>query len=386
MCFSIKNKNIKDDYQYNFHIKINEYINKLRFRFRNIINIINIINIMFECHKCNKLFQKKQGLDYHLNKTKIKCNIKGLKVIDGKNIFKCNKCDNTYTRLYYLNKHKELKHSNNESINKSSDMEELKLQNHILEQKMNDMMEIIKKSCIQNNITNNIDNSTINNIDNSTANTMNIYLNQFSKENIEYIDDETYLKCLRDLLFGVPNLIQLINFNPEHPENHNIVLPNKNKPQYKVFDGVNWNYRSETWILRNLIINSTDRIDTFLEKLKSENIDKFPKLKDTLDKKFSDVKKKLLEDENTIKEYETLVKLGKDTSGMTEKMNKIFSGKLDYLEESYIPTDNNSKLLITRIKSNVFTGIDQIKTYNTTKNIKYLLPPEKKLCMLECDY
>ena len=65
---------------------------------------------IFKCNKCNNTFASKQRLEYHLYETKIKCDEKNITEIDNKMMYKCTDCDKVYTRYMYLKTHKLNKH------------------------------------------------------------------------------------------------------------------------------------------------------------------------------------------------------------------------------------------------------------------------------------
>ena len=76
--------------------------------------------------------------------------------------------------------------------------------------------------------------------------TYNIVLNAFGKENISYIQ-EGYVKNLikQGPYTCIPKLIKAIHFDPDHQENHNIKIPNKNKPIAKIYDGDSWEFKNK---------------------------------------------------------------------------------------------------------------------------------------------
>ena len=64
---------------------------------------------------------------------------------------------------------------------------------------------------------------------------INIHINNYGKENLDYITEGYISKLLKIPYGAVPKLIKHIHFNPEHPENHNIKITNKKLPYASVF-------------------------------------------------------------------------------------------------------------------------------------------------------
>lgn len=69
---------------------------------------------------------------------------------------------------------------------------------------------------------------TINN--NNIGTQVNITINAFGKENLDYITEKQCLKIANQVFNSVPTAAQIVFFNPDHPENHNIKIPNKKEP------------------------------------------------------------------------------------------------------------------------------------------------------------
>ena len=65
-------------------------------------------------------------------------------------------------------------------------------------------------------------NNTIINNNNGTIINITINKNNFGSEDTSYIDDDFIKFCIENPSRGLPQLIENIHYNPEHPENHNI--------------------------------------------------------------------------------------------------------------------------------------------------------------------
>jgi hypothetical protein len=331
----------------------------------------------FSCEKCLKTFLSNQALQYHLNDKKTKCDEKIKKY--GK-LYKCDECINTYTKKIFLKYHMIDKHpnkinnkpiiNNKPNINTTDNIEYKKLkhkvnllENYITKLNVENTISpsnncidinnsVVDNSVINNNIaTNNVvnnnvvDNSVINNniaTNNVTDNNIldnsfifNIITRKaFDDENTNYIDDKFLMECIKKPFFGLPELISAISFDIEHPENHNIILPNKKIKIYKVFNGIKWFSKSEKWIIENLIKNNIKRIKVMFDtSFKNGNI-------------FYDNDSKLIDSDS-------------------------LSDILDKAEESFDSNDSASKKLIDSIKYKIIDGLDEIKLHNKSNPITY---------------
>ena len=68
--------------------------------------------------------------------------------------------------------------------------------------------ELKKKSTTTNNITNN-NNNTINN---------NIHINNYGEENLKHLRSKDFKDIICSMYNAVPQLIEKIHFDPEHPK------------------------------------------------------------------------------------------------------------------------------------------------------------------------
>jgi hypothetical protein len=65
-------------------------------------------------------------------------------------------------------------------------------------------------------------------------NNLNIQINAFGCENLEYITDKFKIKCLNQIYKSIPEMVAKIHFNTKYPENHNIKIANKKLPQASI--------------------------------------------------------------------------------------------------------------------------------------------------------
>ncbi len=97
------------------------------------------------------------------------------------------------------------------------------------------------------NITNN---NTVNN--NNHSRNLNITINAYGNEDISYLKDGDWLKMLTNPKDSIVNLFLETHFNPEHPENTNIRLRNRNSKFLEVHDGDNWKNKVKKKMLNEI--------------------------------------------------------------------------------------------------------------------------------------
>jgi len=121
-----------------------------------------------------------------------------------------------------------------------------------------------------------IDNST-NNITNNTTNNINqqlIIINKYGQEKLDYLTSDQIANCLQQGLQGDVDLFKLIHYHPDHQDNKNLKIIDKNTNKYRVLKGYQndkpiWEDISETDIIRNHIGIS---YDVYLKHMKQKGI------------------------------------------------------------------------------------------------------------------
>ena len=139
-------------------------------------------------------------------------------------------------------------------------MEELMLSE--MENKITTLEQTICKqsSLINNTTNNNTNNNTTNpntshNNSNNNDNSINIHINNYGSENMDYIKKGELTKLLTGAFHAIPKLIEKIHFHPEHPENHNIKITNKKEPYIKVRKDDKWQLQDKKETLEHLVDN-----------------------------------------------------------------------------------------------------------------------------------
>ena len=178
-----------------------------------------------------------------------------------------------------------------------------------------------------NNYNNNqiINNITINNITNTTHNTIinesgciinnynsinNLKINCLGDEDTSYITNDFLNKVIKNPFIGIPKLVELIHFNPEHPENNNIKIINKKEPYLDYFNGNVWKTANKSKVISDVIISKNIITDKHLNNLDdSENSNNYKKYSEAV-KYF--VNNFVIDNYSTKPSYKELKKIYKD--------------------------------------------------------------------------
>lgn len=222
--------------------------------------LINLFNKRwsktYQCKKCNKIFYKKLDLMNHIGKD---CSNDIISKVDN---YECYRCKRTFKTKYTLERH---------------------MQNNC------------KKKIEKNNTPQIIINHNYNNC--NIMNVEKVEINNFGKENIEYLNTISYINQLFDRYSDLEeitnddkNKINSVNlrdimsdiyFNNEHKENNNIVPVNIKRGIYKV--KINGEYiKKDAELLFSNVLDKIVLIYHLLLDKKIDDNDKFIKIKDSL--------------------------------------------------------------------------------------------------------
>ena len=162
----------------------------------------------------------------------------------------CQFCEKTFTRKTGLTKHlkccKYKKIWNEENDNKIHFLEKKQEE---LQDKVEDLLiELTKNGSTINNITNNTNNTT-----NNQNKIINININNYGNENIDYLNKDYLNNLLQGAFTAIPKLIENIHFNPSHPENHNIKITNKKEPYVKIRKNDKWELQDKKETIATLV-------------------------------------------------------------------------------------------------------------------------------------
>jgi hypothetical protein len=153
-----------------------------------------------------------------------------------------------------------------------------------LEKKIEKMLD---KTCtINNNTTNNNSNNTI------------IVVNNYGKENTDYLTADKIAKLLNRPYDSIQDLIKMLHFNADHPENHNIKITNKKEPFALVWNDPIWELRKKKAVIKDIVDKGYMMIDTTHEDIDKPN-KKYLNFQDNFDDDDSNIKE-LIEGETEL--------------------------------------------------------------------------------------
>lgn len=216
--------------------------------------------VIYTCNICNKIFRHKtrykSHIEIHNKKTETQTNYTKKKLI-------CNNCNKLFSSNASLYKHKQkyCKNAINNETTKIS-ITEFALKNELirLHDRINNMENLIGNNLDQSKIQLNF-NIQINNITNQ-------YINPFGEEKdiVALLSNKQKEHIIINGGGAITKLINYKHYNPQLPENHNILL-NKHRDDYvMVFDGITFKEQSIDDIITLLISKSRDDICAILNK------------------------------------------------------------------------------------------------------------------------
>ena len=220
---------------------------------------------LFICEVCNFSSKLKTDLNRHLNSNKHfnntyksvssmvttpnehKKSTNEHKKSTNEHTFKCDLCE-----LYFSTKPNKRRHEIHyckEVASKDTKIKTLEKEKKKLEKKIEKMMNNV---CTINNTTNN-----------TTNNTQNIIVvNNYGKENTEYLTVDKIKKLLDRPYDSIQELIKMLHFDTNHPENHNVKITNKKEPYALVWNDPIWELRKKKTVVKDLVDKGYMMIDT----------------------------------------------------------------------------------------------------------------------------
>ena len=188
---------------------------------------------IYQCEYCEKTFTRKQNIDSHMERCKLKdCEIRKKEIELQKKVnlrsTHCRYCEREFSRSDVRTKHME------KCRRKDEYLEELKEEEkkRALERR-NETKESKEKGGTNNGVIVGRDNNGM---------IINIQLAPFGQENFDYIDTNKviqlvnrFLKCRNDMAGFIRALTKEMHCNPKHPQNMNILMDGTNKSLATVF-------------------------------------------------------------------------------------------------------------------------------------------------------
>jgi hypothetical protein len=243
--------------------------------------------LKLNCNLCKYNCTKQSEYDRHLL-TKKHINISNKPVILDNNSnsiqkFNCG-CGNTYKSKQGLWKHKKTcNHINTEpdlsmntdynSVDKETLIQLLLKKEDDFQKKENDFQkkeeELLKQIELEKHRnTHNIESQ---NIESQTNNNLNIQINAFGCENLEYITDAFKIKCINQIYKSIPEMVIKIHFNTKYPENHNVKIPNKKLPHASIMTENNsWKTVDKKNTITSMVDKSFNLLDDTYEEHKGK--------------------------------------------------------------------------------------------------------------------
>jgi len=254
---------------------------------------------VYKCNECNKIFNKKYNYDIHINRKypcftdiqiepkNIQKEVENIQKEPDKEIIQCNYCRKAFTLQNSLNRHlKDRCKIKKEDIDKKEEIYQLLLkQMQRLEENQKQLMkenkqlkkEIANKNNIMNN-NNSTNNGIINNIENQTNtnnqqnNIKNLHINLIAhgKEDLSFITEEKFKKILYKGFKSIENLTEMVHFDKNRPENHNIYISNIKDSYVMKYDGDEWKLTDREKCLNDIYDDKSDYLVERFEELQGK--------------------------------------------------------------------------------------------------------------------
>jgi hypothetical protein len=247
--------------------------------------------MILTCEKCNFVAKTPRDYNRHILTNKHQNRINN----NAKH--KCL-CGKTYVSTQCLYRHRRKCNAilNNETLENTNYCNEVQIllkENQEMKERLKEMDELRKQvEMLIGNTGKNIasnNNSTINGNQNNIQHqqNVNITVNSFGSENIEHLTDQIICKLIKTCPFTcVPQLIEKIHFDPEHPENHNIKITNKKLNYAEIVKDNKWVTANKKKVIDDVIQKSYDILDEKYNDNKEDISDKRQERFDNFQDKF----------------------------------------------------------------------------------------------------
>ena len=192
--------------------------------------------------------------------------------------FLCDYCNSKFTTYAHKRRHELHSCKENPSITINK-IKQLEIEKKKLERQITKML---NNTCTINNNTNTTNNN------NNTNNI--IVVNNYGKENTDYLTVETLSKLLNRPFDSIQDIIKMLHFNVEHPENHNVKITNKKEQYAMVWVNKIWEVRKKKALIKDMVDKGYMMIDGVYENIDMPN------------KKYVNFQKQYDDDDSVIKE------------------------------------------------------------------------------------
>ena len=183
--------------------------------------------------------------------------------------YMCQFCKNVYSTNSNLNKHMKKCTKVNVQENAlaikqySNELSKIKKE---VEKLVNNMA--VSNVTSSNNTISNKTNSSNKNSHNNLEQNNNITINNYGKENLDYITGDYLTSLLKIPYSSIPNLVKNIHFNPKHPENRNIKIPNRKEKFATVYNSGSWELKNKKEVIESIVDNSYNIIECHYDDMK----------------------------------------------------------------------------------------------------------------------
>lgn len=212
------------------------------------------IMVSHTCKLCGKVFNHKTAYRRHVSKKKSCMEEVKSRKSDSYDCKNCNKTFKSYDGYYYHTKHKVCYNKEEKLLAKISNKSAKKATDKAINKAVN----IDNK---QQQINNNVENV---NVDGD------VKVVKFGGENMSYLSDDLYKQILGRGLRSVQELIEHMNFHPDHPENHNIYIANIRDEYLVIFDGNKWFITDKDEKMEDIIYAKSDHLEVKFHELKGD--------------------------------------------------------------------------------------------------------------------
>jgi anion-transporting ArsA/GET3 family ATPase len=139
-------------------------------------------------------------------------------------------------------------------------------------------------------------------VTNITNNNYIIVVNNYEETSLEKLTDKTYNKLLKDSEAAhqiIPKLIKQIHFDQKTPENHNILLTNRNKnnKHLQIYKNGHWEITDKSTEIDNLINDKETNLSDWVTEKGQKYPEAMDKFNEYLDQKYDEDSAKLMKEE-----------------------------------------------------------------------------------------
>ena len=199
--------------------------------------------------------------------------------------YKCRYCDKIYKYKQGRWKHEQKCKEKENKIETEKKLEELEEQNKELLNKLVNLDNKLSKS------NKSVNKSIIKGDANTNNGTINIQVNNFDRENLDYISGRQALKFAKNFKGLIGNFIDLVHFNKKHPENHTIRIKDMKNGMAEIRDKNSWSYISMSDFLDEMRLSLYDKLETLKDNICEDDLEIYDDYLDRVNELLEDMKK-----------------------------------------------------------------------------------------------